>query len=154
MGEPVKIQILYGERFARVAPGIFRRLGCAGKRLGSARRTAQLKRLGSARLKYGARVAQSSSTSGRVGEQCRIFRRRVWLSRRLPLGAWANNAESLGGACGSPRAPIRLILAPMSSYGWALHCGMIKTYFLTTLKIQVYHKILLFSDERGSDTNC
>ena len=26
--------------------------------------------------------------------------------------------------------------------------------FLTTLKIRVYPKILLFSDERGSDTNC
>jgi hypothetical protein len=26
--------------------------------------------------------------------------------------------------------------------------------FLTTLKIQVYPKTLLFSDERGSDTNC
>jgi hypothetical protein len=26
--------------------------------------------------------------------------------------------------------------------------------FLTTLKIQVYPKTLLFSDEQGSDTNC
>ena len=26
--------------------------------------------------------------------------------------------------------------------------------FLTTLKIQIYPKTLLFSDERGSDTNC
>ena len=26
--------------------------------------------------------------------------------------------------------------------------------FLTTLKIQLSQKILLFSDERGSDTNC
>jgi hypothetical protein len=32
---------------------------------------------GSMRLKYGARVAQSSSTSGRVGCSGRIFRRRV-----------------------------------------------------------------------------
>jgi len=33
---------------------------------------------GSARLEYGARVAQSSSTSGRVGYSDQSFRRRVW----------------------------------------------------------------------------
>ena len=52
---------------------------------------------GSARREYGARVAQSSSTSGRVG--C----------------AWANSAESSGGACGLPPSPMKLILAAVSS---------------------------------------
>ncbi|KAJ6868786.1 hypothetical protein NC651_033775 [Populus alba x Populus x berolinensis] len=37
---------------------------------------------------------------------------RVDVSRRLPLGAWANNAESSGGTCGSLRAPIKLFFAP------------------------------------------
>ena len=69
-------------------------------------------RLGSARLKwlkYGARGRHSSSTSGRVG--C----------------AWSNCAESSGGAWGLPPSPIKVILAPVSSYGWALHDGMINT---------------------------
>jgi hypothetical protein len=43
--------------------------------------------------------------------------------------AWSNSAESSGGACGLLRAPIKLILAPVSSYGWVLHGGMIKTCF-------------------------
>ncbi|XP_011016691.1 PREDICTED: putative calcium-transporting ATPase 13, plasma membrane-type [Populus euphratica] len=48
---------------------------------------------GSARLKYGARVAHSSSSSGRVGY----------------------SAEISDGECGPPRAPIDLIFAPLSS---------------------------------------
>ena len=30
---------------------------------------------------------------------------------------WSNSSESSGGACGSPRAPIKLMFAPVSSYG-------------------------------------
>ncbi|KAJ6974589.1 disease resistance protein RPV1-like [Populus alba x Populus x berolinensis] len=37
---------------------------------------------------------------------------RVWLSRLQPLGAWVNSIESSGSACGSPRSPIKLIIAP------------------------------------------
>ena len=77
---------------------------------------------------------------------------RMWLSRRLPLGAWATVTEVSNNACGIPLAPMKLIFAPVSSYGWTLHRGMIK--MLITLKIRVYPKTHLFSDERGSDTNC
>jgi len=42
---------------------------------------------------------------------------RVCLSRRLPLGAWSNSAESSGGACGLPPSPIKMIFAPVSLYG-------------------------------------
>jgi hypothetical protein len=96
-------------------------------------------RLGSARLKrlkYGTRGLHSSSTSGRVG--C----------------AWSNSAESSGGACGLPPSPIKLIFTPVSSYGWALHDWMIKNCFWQLWKFGYLPKTLLFSDERGSDTNC
>jgi hypothetical protein len=110
MGEPVKTPILGVGRFAGVEPGIFcgifYRLGCDYR---AARLWSRLR--GSARLEYGARVSQSSSTSGRVG--C----------------VWSNSAEYSGGACGIPPSPIKLIFAPVSSYGWALHRGMIKTCF-------------------------
>ena len=66
------------------------------------------------------------------GLLCRIFRRRVWLT------AVSNQADS----CGS-----EFIL--MSST-----LGNDQNLFLTTLKIRIYPKTLLFSDERGSDTNC
>jgi hypothetical protein len=46
---------------------------------------------------------------------------RVDVTRRLPLErvgcAWSNSAASSGGACGLPPYPIKLILAPVSSYG-------------------------------------
>ena len=82
---------------------------------------------------YGARVAQSSSTSIARG----------W--------DWATVTGISGGACGSPRT---LIFAPVSSYGLALHCGMIKMCFWQLWKFGYIPKTLLFSDEQGSDTNC
>jgi len=42
---------------------------------------------------------------------------RMWLSRRLPLGAWATVTEVSNNACGIPLAPMKLIFAPVSSYG-------------------------------------
>ena len=114
MGEPVKKPILYCGRFAGLTGnilGIFFQLGCGWKG-GSARRgvrrglwlgwTRLVARLGlgvngSARLKYGARVAQSSSTSGARGMRV-VFA-----------------AESSGGACGLPPSPMKLILAAVSS---------------------------------------
>jgi hypothetical protein len=81
---------------------------------------------GSARLEYGARVAQSSTTSGRV--RC----------------AWSTGAESSGGACGSPRDSMKLIFAPVSSYGWALHGRMIKMYFWQLWKFKYIPNLLCF----------
>ena len=66
---------------------------------------------GLARLEYGARGLQSSSSSGRV------------------VCAWDTVAESSGGACGLPLALMKLMFALVSSYGWNLHCGIIKNYF-------------------------
>ena len=73
MGEPVKKSLLYGGRFAGLnreysveySGNILGNIPSA--RLGSGYGSAGLGVYGSARLKYGARVAQSSSTSGRVG---------------------------------------------------------------------------------------
>jgi hypothetical protein len=90
---------------------------------------------GSMRLKYGARMAPSSFTSGRVG--C----------------AWAIVTEVSGSACRLPLAPMKLNFAPVSSYGWTLHSGMIKMCFWQLWKFRYIPKTLLFSDERGSDTN-
>jgi len=64
--------------------------GGFGLRLGAARLN---------RLKYGARVAQSSSSSGARGCD------------------WATVTGSSVGACVSPRCPIELIFAAVSSYG-------------------------------------
>jgi len=63
-----------------------------------------------------------SSTNGlRLGSaytaRCGSNMARVRLSCRLPLGAWATMAESSGGACGLPPAPMKLIFAPVSLYG-------------------------------------
>ena len=118
-------------RAARLGKGIF-----SGIFVGSAGGSARGDRLvGSARREYGARVKHSSSTSGRV------------------VCAWSNSAESSGGACGLPPSPIKLIFAPVSSYGWALHGGMIKTCFGQLWKFGYLPKHFCFSDERGSDTN-
>jgi hypothetical protein len=119
MGEPDKKPILGVGRFA----GLNReysveysigsaRLGC-GAAYGSARQGNILGniirlgwrlglRLGSARLnrlKYGARGRHSSSSSGARGCD------------------WATVTGFSGGACGSPRCPIELIFAAVSSYG-------------------------------------
>ena len=85
-------------------------------------------RLGSAgdRLEYGARGRHSSSTSGARG----------W--------DWATVTGISGGAWGSPRAPMKLIFAPVSSYGWALHCGMIKNCFWQLWKFVYLPKYLCF----------
>ncbi|KAJ6941668.1 hypothetical protein NC651_007440 [Populus alba x Populus x berolinensis] len=110
MGEPVKKPILYGGRFAGLNQEYSR--------------------------EYSFGSAESSSTSGRVGlrvgEQCGIFRRRVW----------ATSISDEADSCTS-----ELVL--MSSTLWND-----QNLFLTTLKIRIYPKTLLFSDERGSDTNC
>jgi hypothetical protein len=67
--------------------------------------------LGLKGLIYGARGRHSSSTSSAHGYD------------------WANSAESSGGVCVLPPSPMKLILASVSLYGWALHNGMIKTCF-------------------------
>jgi hypothetical protein len=86
---------------------------------------------GATRLKYDARV-ESSSSSRRVGDS-------GWFS---------------GGACGPPLALIRLIFAPLSSYWWKLHYGMIKKcFFFTTLKIRIYPKNSFVFYEQSSYTN-
>jgi hypothetical protein len=81
---------------------------------------------GSARLEYGACGLQSSSSSGRIG--C----------------AWAIVAECSGGACGLPLDLMKLIFAPMSSYGWNLHCGMIKKCFWQLWKFRYIPKLFCF----------
>ena len=91
-------------------------------------------RLGSARLNgsiYGARGRHSSSTSGRVVKQSRIFRWRVW----------STSVSDQVDFCASE-------FVWMSSTRWND-----QNLFLTTLKIRISPKTLLFSDERGSDTN-
>jgi hypothetical protein len=89
-----------------------------------------------------------------LGGSARLDMACVDFSRRLPLGAWSTIAESSGGACRLPLAPMKLILAPMSSYGWTLHLGMIKMCFWQLWKFGYIPKTILFFDERGSDTNC
>ena len=68
----------------------------------------------------------------RMGDLGRIFRRRVWIT------TVSDQADS----CDS-----EFVL--MSSTLWND-----QNLFLTTLKIRIYPKTLLFSDERGSDSNC
>jgi len=80
----------------------------------------------SARLEYGARELQSSSSSGRVG--C----------------AWATVSECSGSACGLPLDPMKLIFAPVSSYGWTLHRGMIKMCFWQLWKFRYIPKLFCF----------
>jgi hypothetical protein len=82
---------------------------------------------------------------------------RVWLSRRLPLGAWlrvvkqcrifrrrvwATSVSDQADFCGSE-------FVWMSSTLWND-----QNLFLTTLKIRLSPKNTSVSDERGSDTNC
>ena len=129
MGEPVQKPILYGGRFAglnREYSGEYswNILGNIPSAL-AARLGANMARVDrNRRLPLGAWAAR--------GLLCRIFRRRVWLT------AVSDEADS----CGS-----EFVL--MSSTLWND-----QNLFLTTLKIRIYPKTLLFSDERGSDTNC
>jgi hypothetical protein len=58
--------------------------------------------------------------------------------------AWSNSAEYSGGACGAPRDLIKLILASVSSYGWALHGWMIKTCFWQLWKFNYLPKHFCF----------
>ena len=88
---------------------------------------------------YGARGRHASSTSGahgcawmRMGDSHRIFRRRVSLTSASDQDVLCTNEFVL-----------------MRSTLWKD-----QNVFLTTFKIQVYPKTLLFSDKRGSDTNC
>jgi len=82
---------------------------------------------------------------------------RVWLSRRLPLGAWLSvvkqcrifrwrvwetSVSDQADVCGSE-------FVWMSSTLWND-----QNLFLTTLKIRLSPKNTSVSDERGSDTNC
>jgi hypothetical protein len=112
LGEPVKKHILYGGQFA----GLNREYSVEYS-------------IGSARLGCGA--AYGSAWKGNILGN--ILRRGLWLglngsnmarvdgTRLQPLArvgcAWANSSESSGGACGLPRALIKLIFAPVSSYG-------------------------------------
>ena len=97
MGEPVQKPILYGGRFAglnREYSGEYS-FGAGGWE--TARLGLRLGVNGVARLKYGARARQSSSTSGARGLRV-VF-----------------CAESPGSTCGLPRCPIKLILVAVSS---------------------------------------
>ena len=82
---------------------------------------------------------------------------RVWLSRLLPLGVSA--------ACGLLYLSFRRRVLDTAGSDEDDFCTsefvwMNSTLwsdpnvFLTTLKIRVYPKTLMFCDERGSDTNC
>ena len=82
---------------------------------------------------------------------------RVWLSRLLPLGASA--------ACGLQYLSFRRRLLDTagsdeddfctSEFVWMNYTlWSDQNVFLTTLKIRVYPKTLMFSDKRGFDTNC
>jgi len=82
---------------------------------------------GLARLEYGARGLQSSFSSGRVGY----------------------SAKCSGGACGLPLDPMKLIFAPVSLYGWNLHCGMIKKYFWQLWKFGYIPKLFCFLTNRA-----
>ena len=68
----------------------------------------------------------------RVGDNHQIFRRRVWLT--------ADSDQAV--LCTSD-------FVWRSSILWND-----QNLFLTTLKIRIYPKTLLFFNERGSDTNC
>jgi hypothetical protein len=96
-------------------------------------------RLGAARLKrldiwraWTALVFNLWRAWMRLGKQCRIFRRRVW----------ATSVSDEADSCVSE-------FVWMSSTRWND-----QNLFWTTLKIRPSPKTLLFSDERGSDTNC
>jgi len=68
----------------------------------------------------------------RVVKQCRIFRWRVWAT------SVSDQADFYG-----------------SEFVWMISTRWNdQNLFLTTLKIRLSPKTLLFSDERGSDTNC
>jgi len=115
MGEPVKKPILGVGRFAGLNreysveysigsaaanERLSLRLGFNGNILGNIlRRGLRLCWARRKRLKYGARGRHSSSSSGARGCD------------------WATVSGSSGRACGSPQAPIKLILAPVSSSG-------------------------------------
>ena len=84
MGEPVKKPILYGGRFAelnREYSGEYSReysFGAGGWERGSAQCTAQL---------AGSRLGLGGLNGSNMA--------RVWLSRRLPLGAWAARGQTV-----------------------------------------------------------
>jgi hypothetical protein len=74
---------------------------------------------------------------------------------RLEYGARGLQTSFSSGRVGySGRMFRRRVWAPVSSYGWNLHRGMIKMCFWQLWKFKYIPKTLLFSDERGSDTNC
>ena len=100
----------------------------------TARLWRQLRRLGSAQIwrAWTPLVFFLRARRMRVGYSSRIFRRRVW----------ATSCSDEADVCTSE-------FVWMNPTLWND-----QNMFLTTLKIQVYPKTLLFSDERGSDTNC
>jgi len=117
MGEPVQIQILGVGRFAwlnreyYVEYSISSASAISARLSGSAWKREYSMEYSSARLEARRAARHSSSTSGARG--C----------------AWSHSAGSSGGACRSPRCPINLMFATVSSYWWALRYGMIKTCF-------------------------
>ncbi|KAJ6875934.1 hypothetical protein NC652_035338 [Populus alba x Populus x berolinensis] len=144
MGEPVKQSLLYGGRFA----GLNREYSVeySGNILGNIPSARLRLESGSARREDSAYTARRDSNMARV-----------WLSRLQPRGAWDARGRSglifrrrvwatpnsdLADFCGS-----EFVL--MSSTLWND-----QNLFWTNLKIRIYPKTLLFSDERGSDTNC
>jgi len=118
-------------RTARLGKGIFSGIffgAAGGSAFGSARRglTAQIWR------EWTSLVFNLWSAWLRLGKQCRIFRWRVW----------ATSVSDQADSCASE-------FVWMSSTRWND-----QKLFWTTLKIRISPKTLLFSDERGSDTNC
>jgi len=87
------------------------------------------------RLEYGARGRHSSSTSGRVAVR----------------GPTVQNLQvARVDHCGSDQAD-----SCVSEFVWMISTRWnYQNVFLTTLKIRVSPKKLVFCDERGSDTNC
>ncbi|XP_061948178.1 2-alkenal reductase (NADP(+)-dependent)-like [Populus nigra] len=79
---------------------------------------------------------------------------RVWITRLQPLERVGDSAESSGGACGLPPSPIKLSFCTREFVWMRSTLWNDQNWFLTTLKIRISPKTLLFFNERGSDTNC
>ena len=113
---------------------------------------------GSARYReLGGSAGQLDSGTARLGwmarlgnDSARLRRLNIWRARTTRVfnlwRAWLR----VGDSHRIVRRRVRLT----AGSELAVLCTSEFILFLTTLKIQVYPKTLLFSDERGSDTNC